>query len=211
MELKKLLENLKQPLEYKYKIQSVPKEKKWQPWVFSKGNCVAYIDSRDCQDILDAYCEEWWQNEFYEVKGKVFCRVGIKINWEWFWRSDSWSLEDNNNVAHDVTSKWETSDAFKRACVQWWIWRFLYEKPPIWIDIDTYNANKYKIDEWCKKQEKWVKKEVSKIDDIIAEMYWVKSMESLKKLFLEWMKLNPDSTELKRLETVKDQMKSKFI
>lgn len=54
-------------------------------------------------------------------------------------------------------------------------------------------------------------KEVSKIDDIIVEMYWVKSMEWLKKLFLEWMKLNPDSTELKRLETVKDQMKSKFV
>lgn len=53
--------------------------------------------------------------------------------------------------------------------------------------------------------------EVSKIDDIIVEMYWVKSMEELKKLFLEWMKLNPDSTELKRLETVKDQMKSKFV
>ena len=137
MELKQLLENLKQPLEYKYKIQSVPKEKKWQPWVFLKGNCVAYIDSRDCQDILDTYCEEWWQNEFYEVKGKVFCRVGIKINWEWFWRSDSWSLEENDNVAYDVTSKWETSDAFKRACVQWWIWRFLYEKPPIWIDMDS--------------------------------------------------------------------------
>jgi hypothetical protein len=42
-------------------------------------------------------------------------------------------------------------------------------------------------------------------------MYKVQSMEELKKLFLDWMKLNPDTVELKRLETVKDQMKSQFV
>lgn len=154
MEIKTLLENLKKPVSYKWKIQSTPKENKNKPWEWKKGNCVAYIDARDCMDTLDLYCEEGWQNEFYEVKGKVFCKVGIKINWEWFYRSDSWALEENDNVEYETTSKGETSDAFKRACVQWWIWRFLYEKDIIWISNEEYQANKFKINEFCQSREK---------------------------------------------------------
>lgn len=51
----------------------------------------------------------------------------------------------------------------------------------------------------------------TQIDKIVNKMYKVQSMEELKKLFLDWMKLNPDTVELKRLETVKDQMKSQFV
>jgi len=150
MELKTLLEQLKQPFDYKWKIQSLPKEKngEWKKW-----NCVAYMDSRDCMDTLDKYCEEWWQNDFYEVKWKVFCKVWIKINWEWFWKSDSGALESSDNVEEETTSKWETSDAFKRACVQWGIGRFLYEKEIIWISKEEYDSNKFKINEFCKSKE----------------------------------------------------------
>ncbi len=155
MELKTLLDNLKKNFEYKWKIQSVPKVKDWEE---KKGNCVAYMDARDCMDILDLYCEEWWQNEFYEVKWKVFCKVWIRINWEWFWKSDSWALESSENVEEETTSKGETSDAFKRACVQWWIGRFLYEKEIIWISQEEYKANRFKINEFCKSREKnWSK------------------------------------------------------
>ena len=63
---------------------------------------------------------------------------------------------------------------------------------------DTVDAD------WMDNSETW-------IDKIIWKMYKAQDLEELKKLFLEWMKLNPDSTELKRLETVKDQMKSKFV
>lgn len=161
MELKTLLDNLKKNFEYKWKIQSVPKVKDWEE---KKGNCVAYMDARDCMDILDLYCEEWWQNEFYEVKWKVFCKVWIRINWEWFWKSDSWALESSENVEEETTSKGETSDAFKRACVQWWIGRFLYEKEIIWISQEEYKANKFKINEFCKSREKnWSKNTVATI------------------------------------------------
>ena len=84
MELKTLLENLKQPFDYKWKIQSIPKQKDGE---WKKGNCVAYMDARDAMDTLDKFCDDGWQSEFYEVKGKVFCKVGIKINNEWLWRS----------------------------------------------------------------------------------------------------------------------------
>lgn len=146
-ELKTLITELQKPVSYKWKIQAVPKN--WK-----KGNCVAYIDSRDCMNALDHNCIEWWQNEFYEVKWKVFCKVWIKINWEWQWRSDSGALESSEHIEEETTSKWETSDAFKRACVQWWIGRFLYEKDIIWITEEEYTANKFKINEFCMSREK---------------------------------------------------------
>lgn len=153
-ELKTLITELQKPVSYEWKIQAVPKN--WK-----KGNCVAYIDSRDCMNALDHNCSEWWQNEFYEVKWKVFCKVGIKINWEWQWRSDSWALESSEHIEEETTSKWETSDAFKRACVQWWIGRFLYEKDIIWISEEEYTDNKFNINEFCMSREKWTSPKIT--------------------------------------------------
>lgn len=162
-ELKTLITELQKPVSYKWKIQAVPKN--WK-----KGNCVAYIDSRDCMNALDHNCIEWWQNEFYEVKWKVFCKVGIKINWEWQWRSDSWALESSEHIEEETTSKWETSDAFKRACVQWWIGRFLYEKDIIWISEEEYTSNKFKINEFCMSREKNPSKVETK--EVKKEIKW---------------------------------------
>ena len=137
--LNEILEELKKPLSYKWKPQSQNKDKtKWQ--------CVAYIDSRDVQNILDTVCI--WQNEFYEVKWKLFCKIWIYTEDYWtLWRSDSWFLE--NEFIEDWTeSKWEVSDTFKRAWVQWGIWRFLYSKQIQWITNEEYNANKYKLTEF---------------------------------------------------------------
>jgi hypothetical protein len=50
-DLKSLLQSLQKPVSYKWKIQAVPKNNK-------KGNCVAYIDSRDCMNTLDDNCPE---------------------------------------------------------------------------------------------------------------------------------------------------------
>lgn len=136
------LENLKQHKPFKWKIQVLPKQdKKWA--------CVAYMDSRYVMEILDEVC--WptnWQNLFYEVKWKVFCKIWIKIWDDWIWKSDSWALDDDPNVDSETTSKWETSDAFKRAAVQWGIWRFLYEKEIQWITLEEYNSNKYKLTDY---------------------------------------------------------------
>ncbi len=162
------LKNLKKQINYSWKIQTKPtSEKKWA--------CVAYIDSRDAQSLLDEVCgQEWWQSLFYEVKWKVFCKVWIKVWDEWIWKSDSWALDDNENVESETTSKWETSDAFKRACVQWGIWRFLYDLEIKWITLEEYNANKYKLSEFCnwnwtppktdtsKTEKKWLNYDIAK-------------------------------------------------
>jgi len=146
MELKTLLESLKKEIPYKWKIQTTPKWWKSQMDQDKKWQCVAYIDARDCMDILDSTCE--WQDDYFLIRDTVFCKVGIKVWDEWIWRSDAGSKPDENS-GEDAVIKWEASDAFKRACVKWWIGRFLYEKDFVWISYTDYNANKYKLTEFC--------------------------------------------------------------
>ena len=58
------LEDLKKELPYKWRVQSTK---------FGKTTCVAYIDARDCMDILDEVCgPENWQSIFYEANGLLF-------------------------------------------------------------------------------------------------------------------------------------------
>ena len=52
------LEDLKKELPYKWRVQSSR---------YGKATCVAYIDARDCQDLLDEVVgPENWQSIFYE-------------------------------------------------------------------------------------------------------------------------------------------------
>ena len=65
------LEKLKTEIPFKWRVQSANQY---------GASCVAYIDARDCQDILDQVCgQENWQTIYYESSGLLFCKVGIKI------------------------------------------------------------------------------------------------------------------------------------
>lgn len=104
MDLKKLLE----PMPYK--------TRQW-PW----GKQLAYIDARDAQDRLDEVC--WpnnWKVDYKEAWGMLFAWVSIKIDNEWITKWD-WGSESNIEKEKGLIS-----DSFKRACVAWWIGRFLY-------------------------------------------------------------------------------------
>ena len=120
------LKELKQEMPFKWRVQSA---NQWG------ASCVAYIDARDCQDLLDKVCgAENWQTIYYESAGLLFCKVGIKIKEdEWVWKSDTGS---ESNVEKD---KGHVSDAFKRACVSWGIGRFLYRLP-----IQTLQTKQWK-------------------------------------------------------------------
>lgn len=108
-------EDLKQELPYKWRVQSFSKFK-------PEATCVAYVDSRDVQKLLDNVVgPENWQDEYYEVKNNLFCRIGIRVNGEWTWKGDCGT---ESNVDKE---KGEASDAFKRAAVKWGIGRFLYD------------------------------------------------------------------------------------
>lgn len=109
--------------------------------------CVAYITARQAMDTLDAVCgPEGWQDKYYEVAGKLYCSVGLKIEdpkgfykgtvdgkekfeakTEWVWKSDCGT---ESNIEKD---KGQASDAFKRACVKWGLGRFLYSLDMVWL------------------------------------------------------------------------------
>jgi len=121
------IDDLKKHLTYKWRVQSTNGKKAYnnQPAVKpTKAKCVAYIDARDAQSLLDSVCgAENWSSEYYEVKGSLFCRLGIKIDGEWIYKSD------NGSVSKVEPEKGASSDAFKRAGVMWGIGRFLYSIP----------------------------------------------------------------------------------
>lgn len=97
---------------------------------------LLYKDARVDMNILDETVgTENWQREHYEVKGNLFCRVGIRegIVSDWVWKSDC-GVESNTEA-----QKGEASDSFKRACFNWGIGRELYTAPFIWIPADKCN------------------------------------------------------------------------
>jgi len=101
-----------------------------KPWQATKGIALAYIDARDVMKRLDDICGDSWQVE-YPFEG--CCRIGIKIDNEWVWRS-------NGAGATDIEGeKGQYSDAFKRAAVLWGVGRYLYYLPNVWCDLNNGN------------------------------------------------------------------------
>lgn len=128
------LEDLKQPIPHKWKIQSFNRDK-------TKGSCVAYIDARDAMDLLDKVCgPENWQDKFEVVGERFVCGIGIRPDKEWIWKFDT------GVKAEREAEKSEFSDAFKRAGVKWGIGRFLYDLKVRWIDCKPEGNTAYPID-----------------------------------------------------------------
>lgn len=103
---------------------------------------LLYKDARCDMNVLDETVgAENWQREHYEVKGNMFCRVGINKNYfipesspEWVYKSDC------GTESYTEKEKGESSDSFKRACFNWGIGRELYTAPFIWISAKEYSS-----------------------------------------------------------------------
>lgn len=91
---------------------------------------LLYKDARVDMQILDE-TGLLWQRRHYECKGNLFCSVGIKIDNEWIWKDDCGA------ESRTEKEKGESSDSFKRACVNWGIGRELYTAPFIWVPSTT--------------------------------------------------------------------------
>jgi len=123
------LKDLSKELPYKWRVQSAR---------YGKASCVAYIDARDAQDLLDDVVGPGnWQTEYYDSCGLLMCRVGILVNEHWVWKSDTGS---ESNVEKQ---KGHASDAFKRACVSWGIGRFLYRLKIHQVPTKDYKGKEY--------------------------------------------------------------------
>lgn len=95
------------------------------------GIALAYIDARDAMERLDAVAgpANWQRSYPWSNDKKICCSVGVRIDGEWIWKSDG--AGDTNFEA----DKGAFSDAFKRACVNWGIARYLYDLPNAWLPI----------------------------------------------------------------------------
>ena len=136
------LKDLKKVIPHHWRVQSFSKNK-------PMAQCIAYIDSRDVQNLLDEVVgQENWQDKYYEQKGMLFCSIGIKVGDDWIWKSDTGS--ESNMEAE----KGHSSDAFKRAAVKWGVGRFLYDLPIHYVkasEIKTNNNFPYCVDDLGKR------------------------------------------------------------
>lgn len=103
--------------------------------VFEKGvSMLLYKNARTDMQILDeTYSPMGWQCKYKEVKGNLFCAIGILSPEydEWVWK------EDCGTESNTEKEKGEASDAFKRAGFRWGIGRELYTAPFIWLPVAT--------------------------------------------------------------------------
>lgn len=109
-----------------------------------KVTLLCYQDARCAMDILDERLGAFgWQKKYEEIKGNVYCSIGIKNeeNGEWVWKSDCGA---ESNIEKE---KGEASDATKRAAVCWGIGRELYSAPRIVVEDDGHGNTGYKISE----------------------------------------------------------------
>ena len=124
------LNDLKDEIPHKWRVQSSNQY---------GAQCIAYIDARDVQDILDEVCgANNWQCKYSEHKGNLFCSIGIdsSVTAEplWVWK------EDCGTESNVEKQKGEASDAFKRAAVMWGVGRFLYSKKIIKLPTKEKNG-----------------------------------------------------------------------
>ena len=108
----------------------------------AKGlSLLLYKDARCDMNILDdTVGADNWMDDFYEAKGTLFCKIGIRVNrengYEWIWKGDAGSPSNMEAI------KGEASDARKRAGFAWGIGRELYTAPFIWIGKDSVKWTK---------------------------------------------------------------------
>ena len=102
----------------------------------TKGLALAYVDARDVMQRLDDVCgPENWQAEYPHAMQKTVCRIGIRINGEWVWKSNGAGDTDVEG------EKGALSDAFKRAAVLWGIGRYLYDLDSPWVEIEPFGRS----------------------------------------------------------------------
>ena len=125
--IQEILPRLKSSMPYQWRVQSFSKHK-------PEATCVAYIDARDAMERLDEVCKYGWHRRHLEIKGHIYCEVGIVMpDGSIQWRMDCGTESETE------AEKGEASDSFKRACVNWGIGRFLYD-----LDIVRLPANEKK-------------------------------------------------------------------
>lgn len=119
-----------QPGEIDCRVGQVGKDNAW-------FTILLYKDARVDMKILNELVgPENWQRDHKEIKGNLYCGVGVFCTDEWVWKWDC-GVESNTEK-----EKGEASDSFKRACVNWGIGYELYSSPRILLNPEPQDFNK---------------------------------------------------------------------
>jgi len=119
-----ILAKLDEPMEYKWRVQHVSKYK-------PQAACVTYVTARQVMDRLDAVVgKENWQRTIDSPIVSIYSGIAILIDGEWVWK---WDVGEKTHVS---PIKGESSDAFKRAAVNWGPGRELYEMELVYVETN---------------------------------------------------------------------------
>lgn len=200
------LKDLQRELPFKFRIWSWCGSSKTENGkkIYEKYIVLGYIDSRDAMNLLD---EVVWpenrQRDHKEIKWNLYAGVGIKINNDWVWKWDC-GVESNTEA-----EKGESSDSFKRACVNRWIWRFLYDLPTLRITREEANKNAYNLTEFVKSkfakelEPRFPKPEFTEeIFEKLKEACKWKDMKEIVKLTEQWEEKYRISEEMNKKITL---------
>lgn len=157
--------------------------------VTAKGyTLLLYKNARVDMNILDETVgAENWQRDHKEVKGNLYCGIGINVNYQipilgqdngmpvypqekWVWK---WDCGVESQFGDK--EKGEASDSFKRAGVNWGIGRELYTSPVIFVPCKTEKQDRgYKIADDDEKFRKFVVSHITyndkrEIDELIIQ------------------------------------------
>lgn len=93
-----------------------------------------YVKAHVLESRLDQVLgPESWQSEVADIGGGVACRVGIRTDAGWIWKSAVADRREGGSVAPPL--KGAETDAFKRACSHWGIGRYLRDLGEQWAVI----------------------------------------------------------------------------
>lgn len=103
---------------------------------------LLYKDARVDMNILDEMFGSMWQRDHKEIKGNLYCGIGIwdddTAQWVWKWDCGVESFSEKE--------KGEASDSFKRAGFNVGIGRELYTAPFIWIKGNVSKTERGKLE-----------------------------------------------------------------
>lgn len=77
-----------------------------------------------------------WQNEYFSIDGKMYCRIKI-----WDEKKQQWISKENCGTESNMEAeKGEASDALKRGGFTWGLGAELYSSPQIYVPISKCNV-----------------------------------------------------------------------
>lgn len=145
-----------------------------------KVQLLVYKDARTDMALLDEMFGNNWQVEYKEIKGVMYCGIGVLVGDHWVWRWNA-GVESKGTGDDDPNNqKGEASDAFKRAGFLWGIGRELYKLKGIqWIPIkDNY-------DKWFVTELDWDEDTLWNFTIVNQDDEIVFKIEKGKKLFIK--------------------------